>query len=154
MTETFMIAPAGSRPLWVLIPAGLLMAAVICALLLSLYGSRGARFEVSPAGLRLRGDFYGRFIPAGELRAADARRVDLAREPSLRLRFRTLGTGLPGYQAGWFRLAGGDKALVYLTDRSRAVHIPTRNGYSLILTPADPDRFLASLRRLDAGAFR
>ena len=48
MTETFMIAPAGARPLWVLLPAGLLMAAVICALLLSLYGARGARIAVLP----------------------------------------------------------------------------------------------------------
>lgn len=151
MTETFMIAPAGARPLWVLVPAGLLMAAVLCALLLSLYGSKAARFEVSPSGLRLRGDFYGRFIPAGELRAGEARRVDLAREPSLRLKLRTLGTGLPGYQAGWFRLAGGDKALVYLTDRSRAVHVPTHRGYSVIVTPADPDRFVAALRRLGTG---
>ncbi|MGE5925723.1 MAG: PH domain-containing protein [Gemmatimonadota bacterium] len=154
MTETFMIAPAGTRPLWVLVPAGLLMAAVLCALLLSLYGSRAARFEVSAAGLRLRGDFYGRFIPADQLRAAEARRVDLAREPSLRLRLRTLGTGLPGYQAGWFRLAGGGKALVYLTDRSRAVHVPTRRGYSVIVTPADPDAFVESIRRLSATRTR
>ena len=148
MSETFMIAPAGARPLWVLIPAGLLMAVVLGALLFSLYGSRAARFEISAAGLHLRGDFYGRFIPAGELRANEARRVDLAREPDLKLRLRTLGTGLPGYQAGWFRLASGEKALVYLTDRSRAVHVPTRNGYSLILTPSDPDRFVTSVRRL------
>ena len=148
MSETFMIAPADGRPLWVLVPAGLLMAVVLAVLLLSLYGSKAARFEVSSDGLRLRGDFYGRFIPAGELRAAEARRVDLAQEPGLKLRLRTLGTGLPGYQAGWFRLASGEKALVYLTDRSRAVHVPTRNGYSLILSPVDPDRFVAAVRQL------
>lgn len=154
MTETFMIAPAGARPLWVLLPAGLLMALVLGALLLSLYGSRAARFDVSSEGLRLRGDFYGRFIPTSDLLAAEARRVDLTREPSLRLKVRTLGTGLPGYQAGWFRLAGGDKALVYLTDRSRAVHVPTRSGYAVIVTPADPDRFVEAIRRLAPRASR
>ena len=150
MTETFVIAPAGTRPLWVLIPAGVLLIAVIGVLLLSLYGARSARFEVEPAGLRLRGDLYGRFIPAVELRVGAARRVNLATEPSLRPRRRTLGTGLPGYQAGWFRLANGDKALVYLTDAGRVVHVPTTKGYVLLLSPAEPDRFVAALKRLAA----
>jgi hypothetical protein len=56
-----------------------------------------------------------------------------------------MGTGLPGYQSGWFRLANGESALVYLTDRSKAVHIPTTLGYSLLLSPDDPDGFLAAL---------
>ena len=56
------------------------------------------------------------------------------------------GTGLPGYQAGWFRLRNGEKALVYLTDRGRAVYVPTTAGYSVLLSPAEPDAFLAALR--------
>ena len=59
-----------------------------------------------------------------------------------------MGTGLPGYQAGWFRLRNGEKALLYLTDRARAVYIPTTAGYSLLLSPADPDGFLSQLRSL------
>jgi hypothetical protein len=61
-----------------------------------------------------------------------------------------MGTGLPGYQAGWFRLRNGEKALVYLTDRRRAVYVPTTAGYDVLLSPEDPDGFLralASLRR-------
>jgi hypothetical protein len=57
-----------------------------------------------------------------------------------------VGTGLPGYQAGWFRLRNGEKALLDLTDRRRAVYIPTGAGYSLLLSPADPDGFLSRLR--------
>lgn len=148
MPESFVIAPAGTRPLWVLVPIGLVLATVLGVLLLSLYGSRAARFEVSDSGLRLRGDFYGRFIPTGQLRSSEARRVNLAAEPGLRLRRRTLGTGLPGYQAGWFRLANGTRALVYLTDPSRAVYVPTRSGYDLLVSPAEPDRFLASIGRV------
>ena len=62
--------------------------------------------------------------------------------------WRRMGTGLPGYQAGWFRLRNGEKALLYLTDRARAVYIPTTAGYSLLLSPADPDGFLSQLRSL------
>jgi hypothetical protein len=35
---------------------------------------------------------------------------------------------------------------LYLTDRRRAVYIPTGAGYSLLLSPADPDGFLSRLR--------
>jgi hypothetical protein len=49
-----------------------------------------------------------------------ARRVGLSREVDLQPAGRTLGTGLPGYQAGWFRLRNGEKALLYLTNRMRS----------------------------------
>ena len=64
----------------------------------------------------------------------------------LQPKWRRIGTALPGYQAGWFRLRNGEKALLYLTDRTRAVYIPTTAGYSLLLSPADPDAYLSRLR--------
>jgi hypothetical protein len=56
-----------------------------------------------------------------------------------------MGTGLPGYAAGWFKLANGEKALVYVTTQSEVVYIPTTEGYSLLLSVTEPDRFLARL---------
>jgi hypothetical protein len=53
---------------------------------------------------------------------------------------------MPGYQAGWFRLRNGESALLYLTDRTRAVYVPTELGYSLLLSPSDPERFLEAIR--------
>ena len=49
---------------------------------------------------------------------------------------------------GWFRLKNGEKALVSLTDRHRAVYVPTSRGYALLVSPAEPDSFLAALRRV------
>ena len=86
--------------------------------------------------------------PAGKITVAPGFSVDLGREEQLRPKWRRIGTALPGYQAGWFRLRNGEKALLYLTDRTRAVYIPTTAGYSLLLSPADPDRFLSQLRSL------
>ena len=145
--ETFPIAPAATRALW-FVPLLLAVILVPVAVLIggTLAGARAARFDVSPAGLRLHGDWYGRTIPSGQIRGQDAKRVDFAAEPGLAPRWRTMGTGLPGYQAGWFRLRNGEKALLYLTDRSRAVYVPTTAGYSLLLSPADPERFLSALR--------
>jgi hypothetical protein len=112
----------------------------------SLYGSRRSRVEIGPDTVRLRGDLYGRTIAMSQVRAAAARVVDLDAEPGLRPILRTNGVGLPGYQAGWFRLADGSRALLYLTDRRRAVHVPTTLGYVLLLSAAEPEGLVGALR--------
>ena len=148
--NVFPIAPAESRYLWLLIPVTVLLLGVLVGgvvlLATSVRGSHASRFEIRDDGLRLQGDLYGRLVPKMELRIDGARRVDLAREGGLQPKWRRVGTALPGYQAGWFRLRNGEKALLYLTDRTRAVYIPTTAGFSLLLSPADPDGFLSRLR--------
>ena len=54
---------------------------------------------------------------------------------------------MPGYNAGWFRLKNGSKALLALTDRSSVVYIPTTEDYSILLSVADPEAFLAAARQ-------
>jgi len=144
--NVFPIAPAESRYLWFLIPVILILLGAMALLATSVRGARASRFEIRADGLRLEGDWYGRLVPRSQLRVDLARRVDLGREQELLPKWRRMGTGLPGYQAGWFRLRDGEKALLYLTDRTKAVYIPTTAGYSLLLSPADPDGFLSRLR--------
>ena len=144
--QTFPIAPPTGKGSWLFLLLLLIpLAITFTVFAFTTYGARSSRFDVSTDGLRLRGDFYGRLIPARDLQSSDARRVDFATSPELAPVRRTLGTGLPGYQAGWFRLKNGEKALVYLTDRTRAVYVPTTAGYSVIVSPADPDAFLAAI---------
>lgn len=145
--QEFMIAPAASRAMWLMLLIPVAVVVLVTVVLgASVIASRSARFEVSSEGLRLRGDLYGRLIPAHELRRDGIARVDLSARPELAPRWRTMGTGLPGFQSGWFRLRNGEKALLYLTDRTRAVYVPTTAGYSVLLSPRDPDAFVAALR--------
>ena len=126
MAEVFHVVPATARWTWVLLlafPVVVLIAA-FAFIGLSMRGSRNASFEVSPSGLRLKGDVYGRRLPASELRGGAARVVDLDQERSLRPQRRTMGTAVAGYRSGWFKLANGEKALLYLTDVRRAVYVP------------------------------
>jgi hypothetical protein len=143
--QTFSIAPAGIKGLWLLLLVLVPVAIAVTVLVVTMLGARTARFEVAPDGLRIRGDFYGRFIAAADLRVDAARQVDLTVAPELAPARRTLGTGLPGYQAGWFRLRNGERALVYLTDRTKAVHVPTGAGFALLLSPSDPEGFIRAL---------
>jgi hypothetical protein len=153
MVESFPIAPVSSRSLWFFIPIVMIMLAVAAMLILAALGPRRARYELSTGGIALRGDIYGRrLIPAADLRGGAARIIDLERERDLAPKWRTMGTGLPGYKAGWFRLRNGEKALLSLTDTHRAVYLPTTQGYALLLSPAQPDSFLAALRRVAPGS--
>jgi PH (Pleckstrin Homology) domain-containing protein len=147
--QVFAIAPGTVKGLylvWGIVALALTVA--IAAVAFATWGARSSRFEVSSEGLRLRGDLYGRLIPVDELDVRQARRVNLNATPDLAPRWKTMGTGLPGYQSGWFRLRNGEKALVYLTDRSRAVYVPTTGGYAVLLSPEDPDGFLKALTAL------
>ena len=154
MLEVFHIVPANLRSS-VLLPLGALLVAVFVVVGLlfvaSIRGSRASTFELSPDGLRVRGDVYGRRVPVADLRGGAAKVIDLQADGALRPVRRTMGTVLPGYRAGWFRLADGEKALVYVTDPRRVVYVPTRAGYSLLLSVDRPAEFVERLQAIAPG---
>jgi hypothetical protein len=146
-----LVPPQGkaSTALWIP-PVVLVVVLLVVGVLVTktIAGAKSSTFELSPAGLTIRGDLWGRTLPAAHLRGAAARVVDLRSEPSLAPRRRTAGTAIPGYQSGWWRLASGEKALLYLTTRDAAVHVPTTEGFSLLLSVSSPERFVEQLRRV------
>ena len=146
-----LVPPQGksAAALWIPIVV-MAVAFVVVAVLVtkSIGGARSSTFTLSPAGLQIRGDLWGRTVPAAHLRGAAARAVDLRSEPGLSPRRRTAGTGFPGYRSGWWRLANGEKALVYVTATDRVVHVPTTEGFALLLSVVEPDRFVEHLRRV------
>jgi len=146
MTTVYGIVPAGRAPIWFFVGIAILLLGVMWLLGATAVGSRFSRFEITESALRLRGDMYGRTIPFDRIEGDRVRVVDLRLEPSLRPRSKRVGTALPGYSAGWFRLDNGEKALLYLTDRARTVYVPTRDGFSVLLSPNDPEGMAAELR--------
>lgn len=153
MVETFPIVPGQVRAFWLIPLLGLgliVLGFAVAAVTLSLRGAKTARFEVSPDGLRLRGDLYGRMVPASHLKLADARPVDVSADKQLAPVMRTAGTALPGYRSGWFRLRNGERALLYVTDQTRIAYVPTTDGYSMLLSVEDPAAFIAALHRQTA----
>jgi hypothetical protein len=156
MSEVFHIVPASGRTAvtWVPLLSMLLLITVgsIVGVGLSIKGSRAATFELTPDGLRLRGDLYGRKVAASKLRGGAARVIDLDRDEVLRPRSRMMGTAIPGYRSGWYRLRNGEKALLYVTDPHRVVYVPTRSGYSLLLSVDRPTEFVERLRQVAPAA--
>lgn len=138
------LSAAADPTFWAVALAGPALAVALMALLA--FRSRGVVFELSDRALRIRGSLYGRDIPRSSLRADEARVTDLRADPAFRWMIRTSGVGLPNYLAGWFRSKGVGSALLFVTDRARVVVVPTLDGYTLVVSPADPDSFLTALR--------
>lgn len=147
--ESFPIVPAQTRAvaIWVGFTVAALLGVVVI-LLMTMRGARNSTFEVSAEGLRLRGDVYGRFIPADKILSDSAQLVDLTTNKDFRPVVRNVGTSVGGYQVGWFRLQNERTALVYLTDRRRVVFVPTTEGYSVLLSAQSPERLVARLRAM------
>jgi hypothetical protein len=144
--RTFELAPIGTTPMWwSLFILSLVVLAGVLGLVAMLLLPYPPKIEVGVDGVRIRSTLFGRTIPLSQLDLPKARGVDIATSPELRPKWRTMGIGLPGYKAGWFRLQNGEKALLFVTDSKRAVYVPTKDDYALIVSPADPAAFLASL---------
>jgi hypothetical protein len=111
------------------------------------YQARNAVFSITELGLKIGPGFYGRLIPWDKIDAAGIRVINLNLEKQYQAKWRLNGAGLPGYSAGWFKLYNKEKALLFVTDASNVVYIPTLDNYSVLLSPQDADEMAEALRR-------
>src|ERR1700680_5028051 len=103
-TQVFPIIPAQASVYLILIPILLIVFIGGGVATYAAFASRHVKFEVSREGVTIRGDMYGRFVPKDKMVLKSARAVDLSQDDSLAPKWRTNGTGYPGYKSGWFRL--------------------------------------------------
>ena len=146
-TQVFPIIPAHASVYLILIPILLVVFIGGGVATYAAFASRHVKFEVSRDGVTIRGDMFGRFVPKDKMVLKSAKAADLTKETTLAPKWRSGSTGYPGYKAGWYRLADESKALVFITDPHSVVYIPTVDGSCLIMSVANPDEFLAALKR-------
>lgn len=147
MKQVFPMIPAGSGPYGLCAAIGGFMLLFVLLFVYLAWTSRHADFEVSPSGLALNGGVYGRTIPAADLDARNAHATDLTADSAHTLSWRTNGIGLPGFAGGWFKLRDGERALAFITDKHRVAYIPTRKGYAVLVSVADPEALVAAIQR-------
>ena len=139
----FSIAPASREPLWLLGGVVVLLLAIVLLFVYFAYLGRNTTFGVSAQGLSISGWPYGRTVVLDDLKLDEADVVSLD-DARFRPRRRRNGVGLPGYNLGWFSL-NGERALLFVTDPERVLYLPTRDGYSLLMSPRDPADLLEAL---------
>jgi len=140
MKYVFPIIPASSGPIWLFVIIAVFLLGIVTLFGYLAFSSRHVHLEVGEGGLRIGGDIYGRSIPASSVAIDAVKVLNLKQDEAYRLKWRTNGSGLPGYKSGWFKLANGEKALVFITDPTRVIYIPTRDGYSILMSVAEPDQ--------------
>jgi hypothetical protein len=151
MERVFGIIPASSGVttfIWVFgLVIGIIIIGVVGLLASFGYQSRHATFTVSDDGLRISPGIYSRFIPRQQIDVAGVKVLNLNVDTDYKPKWRTNGAGLPGYNAGWFKLQNKEKALLFVTDRSSVVYIPTTENYAVMLSVRDADEFADLLQQ-------
>ncbi|RYY26910.1 MAG: hypothetical protein EOP62_09135 [Sphingomonadales bacterium] len=133
----------GALMMWILGFAGL---ATLAAVVLVALGARKPEFAVEHGNLTISNSLFGRTIPAAELDIASARIIDFQSSPQLAPHWRKFGIGLPGRQSGWYSIRNGRSALLFLTRSDRVIYLDSRNGYSILLSPENPEAFLSKMQ--------
>jgi hypothetical protein len=147
MKYVYPIIPASSGPIWIFIAITVFMFCIAALFGYLAFSSRHVRLEVTEGELRIRGDICGRTVPATSVVVDEVKALNLTHDTAYGLKWRTYGAGLPGYSSGWFRLMNGEKALVYVTDPTRIIYIPTRDGYSVLMSVAEPEKVKERLQK-------
>ena len=116
-----------------------------------LYGGYRSSVTITEDALEFSVPVYGRSIPLDTTEPAGARVINMRTDREVRLGLRTNGLGSLGYSLGWFRLVGGGKALVALTDRSSVASLPLNDGTTVLMSLEDPAAFIHALQAAKAN---
>ncbi len=149
-STVFPMIPAAIKSLWFFAIISLVLVSALVLMVWLAWSMQHVRFTVSNEGLRLQGDLYGRLIPLKSLKLEEAMVTNLNTDKDNQPKLRTMGTGLPGYAAGWFKLRNGEKALLFVTDRTHVARIPTTEGYTVMLSVSEPAALIDELKRQQA----
>lgn len=139
---------AGKTREWVHALPALLAMPLVAGLLAASMHSR--RVELLPGRLRVRRWPIPRSFALDSLDLDRARIADLRTESGLQPVMKLIGSRLPGFRAGWFRLRDGQRAYVLSSTGSRALYLPRKDGSALVLAVERPEALLQALR--DAGS--
>ena len=125
---------------------GWLILSVVGAALTVAYRRRELRVE--PKQLTIAATLYTRRVALSSMRLERARIVNFAENPDFKPGGKSNGFQFPGFRAGHFHMKGGGKAFCLITDNSRVLVIPLRDGNSVLVSPEQPRALLDELRRL------
>lgn len=132
---------------WTLLSCTAISAATGVVFVREAYLARSRTVTVRGQNLRVRKILRDLVVPLKHLKIDDAEITSISDGSPLHPTLRSYGIGISDYQAGWFRLRNGDKAFLILSDRSRVLHIPTRDGYRLLLSVDHPEALLNALQQ-------
>lgn len=110
-----------------------------------LYQSFSSTVSWDNKQLQVNIPLYSNTIDINQVDFAQARVVNLIKEPEYATKWRTNGLGLPGYSLGWFSLNNGVKALLSVTEPKEVILLPISQDRVILVSVSDADEALAKL---------
>ena len=111
--------------------------------LLGVWQLSAIRLTADATTLTVGGGAYAVSVPMAQIDLSAARRR-LPGSNDTPLTVRTNGIGMPGLSLGWFRTSKG-RAFAAVTDPAKVIILPTTAGYTVLVSPEDPEAFLAAI---------
>lgn len=137
-------------------PRALLMALPILVLV-SLgiaWAARRRRIVLENRELEITAALYRKRVSVEALDLDRARVLNLHEHTDLRPVVKTNGFNLPGFAAGHYRMRNLSKAFCLVTDRTRVLALPQRDGAMILLSAEKPRELLDALQELAAPGYR
>jgi hypothetical protein len=119
---------------------------IFIAFLGIIYSVKNITIIVDDANLTIKSVLYGKKIPIDSINADGIRVINLNENKEYDLVFRTNGISLPNFKSGWMRLKNKEKALVFITDRTSVVLIPTKD-YPVLFSMDNVDGFIKAIKQ-------
>jgi len=112
----------------------LIVVLIVCLGLV--FFTKNSSVNIDNGLLTIKSLFFGKTILYEDIDIDGIKQLNLKKDKDYNIKSRTFGIGLPNYYIGWMRLNNGNKALVYLKDRTNVVLIPT-NAYDILISSDD-----------------
>jgi hypothetical protein len=124
-----------------------IVAVVLVIVFLSvMFFAKNPEIIVTGEDLSIRSLVYGVTIPLNKINLDGIRQLNLQSEEEYNIRRRVNGIGLSYYTVGWMRLNNGNRALVYLSDKTNVVLIPA-GEYDILYSTNDFDKIKEMLNK-------
>jgi hypothetical protein len=95
----------------------------------------------------IKAALYGKRIPLESITIDAIKKINMNEDNGYNISIRTNGIGLPNFKSGWMRLKNGEKALVYITDKSNVVLIPTKE-YLILFSMENIEDFIRRIKEV------
>ena len=123
------------------------IACVLLALPLVAWRISSRHVRLDDRGLDVHRLPWSRKVAVADLDLDRAEIVDLKQRPDLQPTLKLVGSRMPGYRSGYFRLRNGARASLALTGTQRVLVLPRRDGSYVLLSLESPGALLEALRR-------
>ena len=146
-----MIEPKGgvfSTPVIVVLVIFLILIAVMAILIFGLIDSlKNSTLALTNNELIIKSVLYGRKIPIENILIDEVKAINLNENPEYNISLRTNGARMPGIALGWMRLTNKQKSLVFVTDRTSVILIPTKD-FVVLFSMDKTEKFIKEISNL------